>query len=215
MSIPERTGMKQNNMKIIGITGGVGAGKTEVLAFIRENSRCKIVYGDEIGNLVKLPGEKCYEELVSLLGKEVLLEDGTISREKMAAVIFADKQILQQVNALIHPAVKEYIRADIAVERQKGEISFYFIEAALLIEDGYDAICDEFWYISTREEIRRARLKESRHYSDEKISQIMSHQQSEDAFCKACRVVIDNSGTLQDTWKQIKMKLEELESGRD
>ncbi len=196
-------------MKVIGITGGVGAGKSEVLKFLKEHCNCKIVFADEIGNDVKLPGNACFLPLIELLGDDVL-EDGFISREKMAEKIFADRKLLEQVNKLIHPAVKEYIISDLEQCRKEGKIAFYFIEAALLLEDGYDAICDEFWYIDTREEIRRQRLKESRHYSDEKISQVIANQMSEEAFRRECNTIIDNSGCIEDTYRQILKKLEVL-----
>ena len=82
-------------------------------------------------------------------------------------------------------------------------MDFLFIEAALLIECGYDKIVDELWYIYADKEVRRQRLKESRGYSDEKIDNIFKNQLSEDKFRSHCKVVIDNSGTLEDTCKQI------------
>ena len=84
---------------------------------------------------------------------------------------------MEQVNSIIHPAVKEWILKEIHSENEKNELDFLFIEAALLIEDGYLNIVDEMWYIYAREEVRRARLKTSRNYSDEKIDAIMQSQQ--------------------------------------
>ena len=77
------------------------------------------------------------------------------------------------------------------------------MEAALLLEDGYNQICNELWYIYTDEKIRRLRLKESREYSDTKIDAIMSSQLSEELFRKECQIVIDNSGDFEDTCYQI------------
>lgn len=74
-------------MKLIGITGGVGAGKSQVLSCLASRCRCRILLADEVGNEVKLPGQPCYERLVELLGKDVLAEDGTIDRGRMAEKI--------------------------------------------------------------------------------------------------------------------------------
>ncbi len=196
-------------MKIIGITGGVGAGKSALLTYIAEHYNCKIVLADEVAHKVKEPGTACYEKLVALLSDEILNEDGTIHKAKMAEKIFASEEILEQVNAIIHPAVKEWIVREIAVEKDKGELDFFFVEAALLIEDGYLYIVDEMWYIYAREEVRRARLKASRNYSDEKIDAIMESQLSEAEFRENCKVVIDNSESLAQAYQQIDEKLGE------
>lgn len=196
-------------MRVIGITGGVGAGKSALLGYIAEKYRCKILLADEIAHKVKEPGQPCYEELVKVLPAEILNEDGTIHRGKMAARIFESEDLLKKVNQLIHPAVKEMILKEIAATRAEGKFDFLFIEAALLIEDGYLDIVDEMWYIYAREEIRRGRLKESRNYSDEKIDAIINSQLGEEAFRKYCSVVIDNSESLPAAFHQIDRKLGE------
>lgn len=196
-------------MRIIGITGGVGSGKTELLSYIRGKYRCQIILADEVAHKVKEPGESCYMKLITLLGKEILSEDGTINRKKMAEKIFSDELLLRCVNELIHPAVKQYILNEIEKAEEKSDLDFLFIEAALLIEDGYLGIVDELWYIFAREEVRRARLRDSRAYSDEKITGILNKQLSEEEYKKNCKVLIDNSGDLQETFLQIDRKLEE------
>lgn len=135
-------------MKLIGITGGVGAGKSQVLSCLASRCRCQaFLLADEVGNEVKLPGQPCYERLVELLGKDVLAEDGTIDRGRMAEKIFADDCLLSQVNGIIHPAVRVYILQEVEKERSLGRVDFFFLEAALLIEEGYDRIVDELWYV--------------------------------------------------------------------
>ncbi len=195
-------------MKIIGITGGIGAGKTEVLAYIKGKYNCEVLLADEAAHQVKEPGGGCYEALVALLGREVLAPDGRIDRKKMAEKMFGDETVLRQVNALIHPVVREHILKEIERAGREGKIDFLFIEAALLIEGGYADIVDELWYIYAGEEVRRRRLKHFRNYSDEKISGILGRQLSEEEFRKHCKVVINNGGSLADTYEQIDEKLE-------
>jgi len=190
-------------MLIIGITGGVGAGKSSVLQYMEENYRCRVILADDVGNQVKLPGEICYNQLVELLGRNILDEDEYIDRNKMAAAIFTDKELLSQVNAIIHPAVKEYILSEIKREKENSRYDFFFVEAALLIECGYEAHVDEMWYVYASEDVRRERLKSNRGYSDEKVSQIMSGQLKEEEFRNHCQVVIDNGRDFQNTKKQI------------
>ena len=196
-------------MKVIGITGGVGAGKSAILAYIKEKYNCRILLADEAAHLVKEPGQPCYEKLVKLLSRDILNGDGTINKQKMAEKIFASELLRLEVNHIIHPAVKELILNAIAEERKKEQYDFFFLEAALLIEDGYLEIVDEMWYIYAREEVRRQRLKTTRMYSDEKIDAIMESQLREEDFRKYCKVVIDNSEALTDAYRQIDEKLGE------
>lgn len=193
-------------MKVIGITGGVGAGKSEVLGIIRQMTDCVIILADDLARSLEKKGEVCYEPLIELLGKDVCGDDGEIDSKRMAAAIFkkGDKEKLAAVNAIVHPAVKKRILELIDKERKRGKIPYFFIEAALLIEDGYDLIVDEMWYIFATKQERAKRLAQSRGYSQEKIEEIMGNQSSEETFRKYCKVVIDNSGDLEETKEQLK-----------
>lgn len=195
-------------MRLIGITGGVGAGKSEILKYIGTHYSCEIYLADEVAHKVKEPGQPCYEHLVTLLGKDILNEDGTIHKGKMATRIFGDEVLLAKVNEIVHPAVQQYILEKIA-EAVKNQVALFFIEAALLIEAGYKEIVDELWYIYADEEVRRTRLTSSRGYSEEKIRQIMDNQLTEEAFRASCDFVIDNSGALEDSFRQIDEYLQE------
>ena len=190
-------------MLVIGITGGVGAGKSSILKALEEHCNCKIVLADDVGNKVKEPGQKCYLQVVELLGKDILNDDLTINRMKMATKIFADAKILEQVNEIIHPAVEEYILQEIENERKKQEIDVFFLEAALLIEAGYTRYLDALWYVFSEKSVRIERLKASRGYSDEKIRQIMEQQMSDEEFRKYADVTLDNSNEFEKTFLQI------------
>lgn len=196
-------------MKVIGITGGVGSGKTALLNYIGQNYKCRILLADEAAHKVKEPGQLCYKELVHLLSSDILNEDGIIHKGKMAARIFESEGLLAQVNQIIHPAVKKMILKEIAEAKKEGTVDFFFLEAALLIECGYLNLVDEMWYIYAGEEIRRNRLRAARNYSDEKMNAIMKAQLSETEFRKYCNVIIDNSGDLENTYRQIDRKLGE------
>ena len=195
-------------MRLIGITGGVGAGKTEILSFIKKHYNCKIYLADEVAHQVQSPGEKCYEQIVALLGENILAADNTIDRGKMAEAIFGNAELLSQVNAIVHPAVKEYVKQAVEEARKAGDTELFFIEAALLIESGYKEFVDEMWYIYASAKVRRKRLIASRGYSDEKITQIMDRQLTEEVFRENADFVIDNSGTLESAYNSIKERLE-------
>lgn len=196
-------------MKVIGITGGVGAGKTSILNFLRENYNCEIIVADELAKSLCLRGQMCYTPLVELLSTAVLNEELEIDRGKMASMIFADSRLLTGVNAIIHPGVKSYIKNRIATLMESDEVDYLFIEAALLIEDGYKAIVDELWYIYTDEAVRRERLKSSRGYTDEKIDSILKSQLSDEEFRANSDFVIDNSYNVENSFTAIRKRMEE------
>jgi dephospho-CoA kinase len=195
-------------MHSIGITGGVGAGKTEILKYIRKHYLCEIYLADEVANEVKEPGHPCYDQLLKLLGKGILDKEGKIDRIAMAAKIFMNKALLDKVNALIHPAVREYLLEKIKLGKENPGLELLFIEAALLIEAGYKDKVDEMWYIHADESIRRQRLAEDRNYSQERITQIMQRQLEEETFRRECDVVIENNGSLEDCYRQVDRRLE-------
>lgn len=195
-------------MKFIGITGGIGAGKSEVLNYIRRHYKCEIWLADEVAHLVKQKGTPCFEQLVELLGVDVVGSDGEIHKAKMAEKIFADVVVLEKVNGIVHPAVREFLMEHMEAARAAGEVELFFVEAALLIEAGYGEVVDELWYVYADEAVRRERLRSSRGYSEEKIASIMSKQLSDEVFREKCDFVIDNSGAFAESCKQIDKKLE-------
>lgn len=124
---------------------------------------------DDIARELSEPGQSCNEKLQELFaGTDVFDEKGKMNRPKAATIIFKDEARRNGMNEILHPAVKEYVLHVLEQEKEEGRLRYLVLEAALLIEEHYDEICDELWYIYTSEENRRARLKRSRGYSDEK-----------------------------------------------
>ena len=197
-------------MKFIGITGGVGAGKSAILEYIAANYNAKVMLADEIAHDLMMPGTKCYDTIkAEFAGEQIFLADGNIDRPRMAQVIFNDAGKRERMNGIVHPAVKDYILEIYRQEQEKGELEYLILEAALLIEEHYDEICDELWYIYTSEENRRQRLKENRGYSDEKIDTIFKSQLTEEVYRKYCKVVIDNNHEPEAAFLQIRQQLDE------
>jgi len=198
-------------MLIIGVTGGVGSGKSTILDEIKKLYNCRIIKTDEIANDIKKPGELCYNKLVFLLGESILLPDKEIDKNKMAELIFKNKHLLDEVNEILHPEVEKYIDRVIFEEKKNKNIDILFIEAALLIEVGYkDKFLDELWYVYSDEPSRKNRLKESRNYSDDKINEILSSQQTDEGFRYHSDFVIDNSKTVDYAVSQIKDRLKKI-----
>ncbi len=196
-------------MKFIGITGGVGAGKSTVLDLLKENFNCKVLLADEVAASLMKSGQDCFNQVVALPWPESIVgSDGEIDRPKMAKFMFADDSLREAVNAIVHPAVEREVLNQVEAERNAHNIEYFFFEAALLIECGYGKLVDEMWYIYATEEVRAKRLKESRGYSKERIEQTMASQRSDASFRQQADQVIDNSGDKGDTLRQLRHLLE-------
>ena len=197
-------------MKIIGITGGIGGGKSSILNFISSHYISEIYYADEIARELELPGTIVYDRLVSIFGEDILENDPdrAIDKKKFAQVLYSDKANLDRANMIIHPAVENYINEKMRAAVKMRETELFFVEAALLIENGYNDIVDEMWYIYADDETRIRRLMEDRGYSREKAISIMESQLSDKDFRDNSDVIIDNSGDLKTACDQVKARLE-------
>ena len=195
-------------MKIIGVTGGVGAGKSTVLNYLEKRYGAKLILADLVGHEVMEPGHEAYEQVVKVFGQEIVSEDKTIDRKALGAIVFADEKKRMILNRIIHPAVRQEILRRLE-EAKLSHLSSAVVEAALFLEENYDAFCDETWYIYTDEKIRRQRLKESRGYSDERIDQIFRSQKTHEEFQKRCMFMIDNNGSEEETFRQIDRRMKE------
>lgn len=196
-------------MKVYGITGGAGTGKSEVIKMLQENFGGCVIMSDEVARELMQKGNISYQLIVEYFGRDILKDDGEIDRKKLADHVFNNKEALEKLNSMTHPYVKDEIRKLIAEAEASGECRFVALESAILLECGYEDICDEFWYVYTKPEIRRQRMKETRNYSDEKVDSVMRNQQPDEVFFEQCSFVIKNNTTLSDVYAQLKEKLDQ------
>lgn len=196
-------------MKVYGITGGAGTGKSEVIKMLQQNFGGCVIMSDEVARELMQKGNISYQLIVEYFGRDILMDDGEIDRKKLADHVFNNKEALEKLNSMTHPYVKDEIRKLIAEAEASGECRFVALESAILLECGYEDICDEFWYVYTKPEIRRQRMKETRNYSDEKVDLVMRNQQPDEVFFEQCSFVIKNNTTLSDVYAQLKEKLDQ------
>ena len=180
----------------------------QTLDLLEKNFSAYIIKADDVAKQLMEPGGKAFIEVVDFFGEEILLPDGTIDRKKLAAVVFANPNKRIVLNSITHPLVKKKIMEQIACLKAEDTYEYCFVEAALLIEDHYQTVCDEFWYIYVPETLRRERLKASRGYTDEKIDSILKSQLTEEEFAKACAHTVDNSKDLDFTLSQLEKLLQ-------
>lgn len=189
-------------MKKIGITGGVGSGKSKVLEYLSEKDGVSIYQADLLAHQVQMPGTECYKRILEYFGDEICGEDGKIDRRKLSAIVFAREEKLLALNKIVHPAVEQKV-VELAKKEAELGCKIFILEAALLHTSFYREFLDEIWYIHVEEQVRRERLKKSRHYTDEKITAMINSQPSEEVFCEISQKVIENSGDFSETRRQL------------
>ncbi len=196
-------------MYILGVTGGVGSGKSKILEYLEQEKHAVVVRSDELGRVLLDPGTPGFDRAVEIFGSGVVREDGTLDRAAIAAELFRYENKKEALDAYIHPAVIGETRR-VALEAQKRGESLFVVESAILFVDSYNEMCDGIWYIYADIEKRRARLRESRGYSDERTDSMIRNQMSEEEYRRRCDLVIDNSGDFTDTQRQIDEALSSL-----
>ena len=107
-------------MRVIGVTGGVGAGKSTVLGILEKEFDAYVIQADLLGHVLMEPGEECYDAVIALFGKEIIKKDKTIDRRRISDVVFTDKVMLLKSYGIIHPAVKQRILRRISEQREAG-----------------------------------------------------------------------------------------------
>lgn len=220
----------KDEMLILGLTGGIGCGKTAVLTILKEEYDAYIIEADRLAHELMEPGKTVYQGIVDAFGMEVLMDadidisapaegnavtdngqstvNRSIDRKKLGDIVFHDKDKLALLNSISHPLVKEEIVHRIEEQKDAGK-KLFVIEAALLIQDGYKSICDKMCYVYADLDVRISRLCEYRGFTQERAQAVIDSQESEAFYLEACDYKIDNSGSLENTKKDLKHILDE------
>ncbi len=191
-------------MRVIGITGGIGSGKSAVLRLLKEEYNAYIMETDVLAHDLMCVGKPVYQQIVDTFGADILTNDMEINRTILGSMVFSDEDKLKKLNQIVHPAVKNYILSDIQDKKAEGLVSLFVIEAALLIEDGYKEICDEIWYIRAKQEIRLKRLLQSRGGSRQKWLNIIKNQSDEAFYMSNCEHIVNNNEDFVKTANVVK-----------
>lgn len=204
--------MRQNDTDdgaffVLGITGGVGAGKSTVLSILQQDYGAHLILADEVGHMLRAPGMPIYCWMVNEYGNGILNSDGTINPPAVAALVFGDAEKTRRLNEHTHPLIRQAIVQEIfsykKEQQKRGERGFLVLESALMTEGGLLELCKEVWYISAPESVRIQRLTESRGYSKSRCEDIIRRQKDDAAFRREADFVIDNSKSREETKEQI------------
>lgn len=191
---------------IIGITGGIGCGKSKLISMMANEYKCLILDTDSIAKKLMEPGGISYKLIVEQFGEKILNDDATINSKKLAAIVMADKKQLEILNMLTHPYVIKNVKE--IVSEKGDEYDVVVIESALLLDTSLKDICTETWNVTADEPKRIERLCKYRGYTEEEARKIMSNQKEPSWYEKhTTRTFINNKENGGDMKEMIHISM--------
>jgi len=194
--------------KVIGLTGGIGSGKSTVSQYLAELGAV-IIDADKVGHEAFKPDTEAWHEVVVTFGREILTPGGEIDRKKLGGIVFSQPEALSKLNGIMHPRMREMMKARIEEYRQQG-VDVVVIEAAVLIEGNWTPLVDEVWVTVSPESAVLQRLKEQRGLAEEQTLARIRSQLSQEERLKHADVAINNDGNLDEVKAKIKELWEKL-----
>jgi dephospho-CoA kinase len=179
------------------LTGGIGSGKSAASAILRELG-ATVIDADKVGHQVYEPGTPCWHDLVAAFGEDVLGPGGSIDRKRLGARVFANPLLLRKLNALVWPRIADAIRERIATMRAAGLAAPVIVEAAVLVEAGWQTLVDEVWVVTTTRERAVERVVATRGLSRGEVERRLANQISDTERATGAACVIRNDGTLDE-----------------
>lgn len=198
-------------MKVIGLTGGMGTGKSTVSSYLRKKG-CEIIDADLISRKMTSKDSPALEEIRNAFGKKCFFDDGSLNRKALGDLVFADKTRLSMLQQIITKKVVEEIKRRIFNLKTEGFKGIAVIDAPLLFECGLDKITDENWLVTADLNVRIDRVIRRDHLSREQIISRISNQISVEEAKKRCQCILDNSGTLEVLIRQIDDNVERIKN---
>ena len=179
-------------MKVIGLTGGTGSGKSVVSKSLAA-AGAVIVDADKIAHDIILKGEPAYHEIIEYYGTGILDTEGNIIRKKLGEIVFNDKEKLAFLNQCTHKYITAEVKRQIAEAKEEGTAAAIIVDAPLLLEAKLETVCDEVWVVYADPEVRAQRVMARDGITYELAKARIANQKSWDEYKAAASVVIDNS----------------------
>jgi len=199
-------------MKVIGLTGGIGTGKSTVSRYLKTKGY-GIIDADEIAREVVEPGTAALYQLVQRFGEEILTEDGSLNRRKLAQLAFAAPEGKEALDRITHGAIFARIdeqRAALEARLEGQPEALVFLDAPLLLETGLDRKTDLVWVVDVPDEVRIRRIMERDGWTREEILSRMKRQMTREERLSRADSVLDNSGTVEELYRQVDRLLAKL-----
>lgn len=199
-------------MLTVGLTGGIGSGKSTFAALLAERG-AHVIDADVLGRAALRPGSPAWHSVVSTFGEEVLGPSMDIDRARLAAIVFSDRAKLAALNAIVHPVILRAIAERLDALRGTDEV--VVIDAALIVELGLDDGLDAVVVVTAPEDVRRARLVRERAMSEDDVRARMASQASEEELVAKADIVVRNDGSLESLAREADRVWAELDRLRD
>ncbi len=189
-------------MKVIGLTGGTGSGKSIVSAFLEQNG-AYIIDADEIAHGIIERGKPAYEELTNYFGGAILDQDRNILRKKLGSIVFTNKEKLDFLNRCTHKYISQEIDKQIAERKKKQRDTCIVLDAPLLLEAKLENRCNEIWVVFAEEEVRARRIMERDNITYQEAKNRIGCQKNWDFYRQKANLILDNSKDLQYLKRQL------------
>lgn len=182
---------------LIGLTGGIGSGKSTVAEMLAERG-AHVVDADRVAHEIYAPHTLGYERILERFGPGVLADDGTVDRAALGAIVFRDREALEDLNAIVHPLVRAEVARRVAEIVSEEPTAVVVIEAALMTETGWLGGAGRLWAVVADPDVVTERLVRLRHMDPDDVRLRMGAQAGNEARRRAATLVIENDGTLLD-----------------
>jgi dephospho-CoA kinase len=187
----------------VGLTGGIGSGKSTV-ARILEDLGAAVIHADVVGHEVYLPQTEGWQRVTAAFGHDIVKSDQTIDRQKLGTIVFGDPEALKRLNAIVHPLIFAEVQRRIRSLRASGGGQPIVVEAAVLIEANWLPLVDEVWLVVAPREAVIDRLAEQRGLAADDVARRVDAQLTDAERRKLAQVVIENQGSLEDLRRRVK-----------
>jgi dephospho-CoA kinase len=184
-------------MLTIGLTGGIGSGKSTVSKFLAELG-APIIDADKVGHAIYAPDGPAYPDMIAAFGEGILAPDRTIDRKKLGPIVFADPAALKRLNSIVHPKMFARMRKMVDAMRTAGERKPIVVEAAILIEANWQPLFNEIWLVIASRERVIERVERDRGLKPEQTEARIKAQLSDDDRRKYATTVVTNNGTIDE-----------------
>jgi len=185
-------------MKVIGLTGGIASGKSTVSKALADLG-ATVIDGDETAHRLMEPHQPIWEDIVNKFGREILNPDLAIDRAKLGKIVFDDPEQMTALNKITRPRIIESIKNELDSIKEARPDSVIVLDVPLLYEARLDKLSDEVWVVWIDRETQIKRLMERNHYTREEAVKRIDSQMSLDEKAQRADVVIDNSGSIEET----------------
>jgi dephospho-CoA kinase len=197
-------------MKVIGLTGFIGSGKSTVSQFLGKMG-AKVIDADRVGHEVFKPDTEAWQLVVSTFGEQVVGADGIINRKKLGAIVFDNPDARKQLNQIMHPRIYEYVKARLETYRQQG-IAVVVLEAPLLLEAGWTSLVDEVWVTTALEDTVLKRLRERTGLSEAESMTRIRSQLGANECLKQADMVINTDCSLDELKAKVRQLWHKLQA---